>query len=126
MPRGDRTGPLGQGPMSGRGAGYCAGAPVPGYANPAWGGFGRGGGLGRGGGRGQRHRNWYYATGLPGWARNRGGAPLGMPYVPPTMPSEAPDEAVILKQQADYHESVLKDIRQRLAGLETADTTEKS
>ena len=34
MPAGDRTGPLGLGPMTGRAAGYCAGYPVPGYANP--------------------------------------------------------------------------------------------
>ena len=45
MPRGDGTGPMGMGPMTGRGAGYCAGFRVPGYANPARGfgyGFGRG------------------------------------------------------------------------------------
>ncbi|MCQ5376123.1 MAG: DUF5320 domain-containing protein [Methanomassiliicoccales archaeon] len=34
MPGGDGTGPLGLGPMTGRRAGYCAGFPVPGYANP--------------------------------------------------------------------------------------------
>ncbi|MBN2461150.1 MAG: DUF5320 domain-containing protein [Candidatus Cloacimonetes bacterium] len=34
MPRGDRTGPDGFGPMTGRGAGYCAGYDRPGYANP--------------------------------------------------------------------------------------------
>jgi len=34
MPAGDRTGPLGQGPMTGRGAGFCAGFGVGGYANP--------------------------------------------------------------------------------------------
>jgi len=34
MPAGDRTGPLGLGPITGRAAGYCAGYPVPGYANP--------------------------------------------------------------------------------------------
>ena len=33
MPAGDGTGPLGFGPMTGRAAGYCAGYPVPGYAN---------------------------------------------------------------------------------------------
>jgi hypothetical protein len=33
MPRGDRTGPSGMGPMSGRAAGYCAGYAVPGYMN---------------------------------------------------------------------------------------------
>ena len=45
MPVGDGTGPLGLGPMTGRAAGYCAGYPVPGYANPIPGlGFsGRGG-----------------------------------------------------------------------------------
>ena len=31
MPRGDGTGPLGQGPMTGRAAGYCAGYHAPGY-----------------------------------------------------------------------------------------------
>lgn len=31
MPRGDGTGPLGYGRMSGRGMGYCAGFGAPGY-----------------------------------------------------------------------------------------------
>ncbi|MCK4306349.1 MAG: DUF5320 domain-containing protein [Candidatus Eisenbacteria sp.] len=31
MPAGNRTGPLGLGPMTGRAAGYCAGYPAPGY-----------------------------------------------------------------------------------------------
>ena len=43
MPGGNRTGPLGMGPMTGRGAGYCAGYNVPGYMNPNTG-FGSGGG----------------------------------------------------------------------------------
>jgi hypothetical protein len=34
MPRGDRTGPAGMGPMTGRAAGYCAGYSTPGYMNP--------------------------------------------------------------------------------------------
>jgi len=42
MPGGDRTGPLGFGPMTGRALGYCAGYNTPGYANPR---FGRGFGL---------------------------------------------------------------------------------
>ena len=37
MPGGDRTGPAGMGPMTGRAAGFCAGYPVPGYMNPAGG-----------------------------------------------------------------------------------------
>jgi len=35
MPFGNGTGPAGMGPLTGRGAGYGAGFPVPGYANPA-------------------------------------------------------------------------------------------
>ena len=68
MPWGDRTGPSGMGPMTGRGAGYCAGYDRPGYMNPGFGyrAFGRGGF----GGHGYRH--WYYATGLPFWARSGG------------------------------------------------------
>ena len=34
MPRGDRTGPAGLGPRTGRAAGYCEGFSVPGYMNP--------------------------------------------------------------------------------------------
>jgi len=34
MPFGDRTGPVGLGPMTGRAAGFYAGFPVPGYMNP--------------------------------------------------------------------------------------------
>jgi hypothetical protein len=36
MPRGDQTGPEGMGPMSGRGAGFCAGYDMPGCVNPTY------------------------------------------------------------------------------------------
>jgi len=51
MPGGDRTGPLGLGPRTGRAMGYCAGYSTPGFMNPVLGrgfrrfwrrGFGRG------------------------------------------------------------------------------------
>jgi hypothetical protein len=45
MPGGDRTGPLGLGQKTGRGAGYCSGSSKPGYINIRPGykrGFGRG------------------------------------------------------------------------------------
>jgi hypothetical protein len=76
MPFGDRTGPMGLGPMTGRRAGFCAGfgrpdfaSPMPGpypygYAHltpvwPGWGGgFGRGWGRGFGGGFGRGWRRW--------------------------------------------------------------------
>jgi len=47
MPRGDGTGPRGMGPMTGRGAGYCAGFPTPGFMNPLGGRIGLGLGRGR-------------------------------------------------------------------------------
>lgn len=43
MPRGDRTGPAGQGPMTGRRMGYCAGFNMPGFMNSEFvRGFGKG------------------------------------------------------------------------------------
>ncbi|MFO8019807.1 MAG: DUF5320 domain-containing protein [Promethearchaeia archaeon] len=33
MPRGDQTGPTGQGPMTGRGLGICSGSATPGFVN---------------------------------------------------------------------------------------------
>jgi len=66
MPRGDRTGPMGYGPMTGRGMGYCAGYPTPGYMNPGPGfGYGRGMGFARGFGRGMGR-----GLGM-GWGRAR-------------------------------------------------------
>ena len=113
MPRGDGTGPLGLGPRTGRGLGYCAGYNVPGYLNPIganWGWWGRGPGWGRG--RGFR---WaYYPTGLPGWARGWYG------YVPP-YPAYNPynvNEKDILSAEAKYLEDQLKYIRERLDQLE--------
>ncbi len=57
MPRGDGTGPMGMGSMTGRGAGFCAGIGQPGFrtAGPRCGmGFGRGFGRGLGRGAGWR------------------------------------------------------------------------
>jgi len=113
MPGGDRTGPLGMGPMTGRGAGYCAGFSTPGYANPVGGrgffGFGRGRGFAvRGGGRGWR--NQFFATGLPGWAR--AGYPESV--AAPT----AEQEKQTLKQEAQYLKDSLDSINKRIEELE--------
>jgi len=63
MPRGDGTGPNGQGPMTGRGMGYCAGFEVPGFMNPV--GFRRGFGRGMGFGRGFRARTFMQPIAQP-------------------------------------------------------------
>jgi hypothetical protein len=118
MPGGDRTGPMGMGPMTGRAAGYCAGYDAPGYAN--W--FsGRGPGMGWWGGWGGRGRGWrhrYYATGLPFWAR--GYAPaweVGPMYGPPAPPSRE-EQAGALKAQAEWLRAELEAIQQRLSALD--------
>jgi len=115
MPRGDRTGPAGMGPMTGRAAGYCAGYDVPGYMNPVPGrGFGLG--FGRGWGRGWRWRHWFYATGLPGWARF-GYAPAW--GAPPVYAAPTPEQELdALKQQAEWLKGQLDAITKRMAELE--------
>ena len=125
MPGGDKTGPGGMGPMTGRGAGYCSGYSAPGYANAIpgrfWGrsfGWGMRGGWG-GGGRGWRNR--FYATGQPGWMRAGWAPAWGAPPVG-AAPSAAPgmteeQEVEALQQQADYLKSALDEIAQRLDEL---------
>lgn len=81
MPRGDRTGPWGMGPRTGRRMGFCSGYPVPGYMNPGPGygagfGFGRGLGRGFGPGRGRWFRGYYNPYMMPY------GMPYGYPYHP--------------------------------------------
>lgn len=126
MPRGDGTGPMGMGAMTGRGAGWCAGFNTSGYANQVPGrGFGMGFGRGRGfvGGRGaggRGRRNMYYATGLPGWARYDGYAePYG--YQEPYGAPDPEFEKQSLRGQADALQSELDFIRKRLDELETGE-----
>ena len=126
MPGGDRTGPMGMGPMTGRAAGYCAGFAVPGFMNaPGGRGFG-----GRGGGRGRGWRNWFYATGLTGWQRAAARMPaFGVGQFAPaayTGASAPPaagkeQELSILKQQAETMEQQMRQLRERIEQLETED-----
>lgn len=115
MPGGDRTGPMGQGPMTGRARGYCAGSNMPGYASPWFGrGFGRGfgGGWGRGFGRGWG-RGWWpggaYAGYAPGYYREQ--APAYEPF-------SREDELRILRDELKYAEEDMKAMRERMAELE--------
>jgi hypothetical protein len=102
MPRGDGTGPMGMGVMSGRGTGYCGGWGMPGYANSA---PGRGRGMGFGRGR----RNRFCATGLPG--RMQFDAAYGQP--------DPKWEKQVLKGQADALQAELDFIKKRLSEMET-------
>lgn len=123
MPGGDGTGPTGQGPMTGRAAGYCAGYETPGYLSfmPGRGFWGRGRGRGRGGGRGWR--NWLGATGLTGWQRARVAWPRGgymRPFPPAYDVSVMTREQEINVLQAELRdlEDAAERLKQRMRELE--------
>ncbi len=105
---------MGRGATTGRGAGYCAGFGLPGYANPVPGrgvGFGCGfGGRGGGGGRGRRNR--FFATGLTGWQRAGVTSWTDVPV--------REEELAALKNQADRIGGTLDAIRKRIGELEGA------
>ena len=119
MPGGDRTGPMGLGAMTGRAAGFCAGYPVPGYANPVGGrgyfGQGRGfWGRGRGFGRGFGWAGAGY--GMPAY----GGAPYG-----PGMPTATSEQELAgLKEQSQFLQKALTEISNRIEELEKAEQKE--
>ena len=126
MPGGDRTGPLGGGPKTGRAAGFCTGHRMPGYMNPTvnnnpGGGFrgaGRGG-IPWGGGRGRA------------WGGGRGFRMGQFPYQNPdytTFPEEQfpqefsrEDEIIQLKEQARIMTMTLKGIEKKLAAISKAE-----
>jgi hypothetical protein len=116
MPGGDRTGPMGAGPKTGRAAGFCAGYDTPGYMNIS---PGRGGrfGRGRGGGLGRTY----------GWGRNRVGGDArgwrwrGVSSTVATADSGVPDQpdAQPLEEALNRIQEELSDIRRRLNKLES-------
>lgn len=109
MPQGDRTGPMGQGPMTGRALGFCSGYETPGYSKGFGGGMGRGYGYGRGRGRGMgygraRNFSWPYAGYFPGLPNNQA--------------INKDDEVKMLKAQAESLRRSQNDIERRLRELE--------
>ena len=110
MPGGDRTGPAGMGPMTGRGLGFCAGYAQPGFTQPLPGsrfGFGRGMGMGFRGGRGRRRSMPFYGYQAPP-APYYGAAPT------------RGEEIEALREQAEHFERSLAQIRARIEELEQA------
>ncbi len=107
MPRGDRSGPAGQGAMTGRRAGFCTGTGAPGYTAGQGGRFW--GGRFNCGGRGRR--NIYCATGRTGWLRSDASP----------MANGAGDEKNWLKSQSDALQTELRSIERRLKDLESAE-----
>jgi hypothetical protein len=128
MPGGDRTGPRGFGPMTGRQAGYCTGYPMPGYANPApgrsWFGYGRPFGSGRGFGRGWRH--WQYPAGHPAWSHPWMYPPAYGPGMFPYEQDMTPKQEMhALREQADILKKQLEEIQSRISTLEKVQVHDK-
>ena len=116
MPRGDRTGPMGMGPMTGRGAGCCAGSEAPGFANPGPGwGCGRGMGWGRGPGRGPGF-GWRVRGVFPPRCGVPQSFPVGGPWGARRMSRD--EELEYLKGQAGMLKEELDDISDRVKDLE--------
>ena len=109
MPFGDKTGPRGLGPRTGRGFGYCSGYAHPGYMNPygfGWG-RGRGRGFGRGWGRGFRGQGWWDYTPYEQF----------YPFYSPEPPTTK-EEKEILNEDLEVLKEEMKAIEQRLKELE--------
>ena len=113
MPGGDRTGPMGMGSMTGRGAGYCAGYGAPGYASGAgWRGGGRGIGWGRGAGRG-----WGV-----GWNQGWRGYAYPQPVVSPPAGDET-SQLASLQNQAEQLRRTLEQLESHVRTLMEKDAT---
>lgn len=114
MPGGDRTGPWGRGPRTGRAMGFCADYPGPGYmSSGGFGGrrfFGRGYGRGRGRGFGRGFGGGYGADMEPSGA-----------VEPPiwSAPSRG-DEKAYLEGVRKSLEQEMEAIKKRLAELSEA------
>lgn len=109
MPGFDRTGPLGEGPMTGRGLGYCGG-------RVGWPRFGGGRGFGGGWGRGFGWRNRFNA---PGWGWRGYGAGWNYGYAPNLTQQEEID---LLNTREKDLEHDLEDIRKRMDDLKKEKT----
>ena len=109
MPRGDRTGPMGMGSMTGRGAGFCGGFEAPGFMNAVQRrgsmGFGRGRGRGRGRGFGMG-MGWRH-----GWAFQEN------QVVTQPISYQPVDELSLLKNQAKSIGEALQSIKSRISEL---------
>ncbi len=111
MPGGDRTGPRGLGPMTGRALGYCAGFESPGYTRGPGMGYGRGWGRGRGFGYG---RGGGYGWGLGYGYRD----PVYPPYPAASLPVSTPEnQLTMLKQEKDYLENEMNGIKNALDNI---------
>ena len=109
MPRGDRRGPNGMGPMTGRAAGFCSGSGAPGFINT-----GASGGYGLGAGRG--FRGGFQGAGF-GRGYGRGvGVGFQAPYGAPVYSKET--EKGYIENEVSFLKEQLKSLEGRLADMQ--------
>ena len=106
MPNGNKTGPLGMGPLTGRGAGHCAGFGVAGCDTRPGGRRMQMGGRRRPRGRGQ---------GFRGGMSGRQGRGMGAAVI------DDAQELATLKEQVGHLEETLDGLRQRMDELQKND-----
>lgn len=124
MPGGDRTGPMGQGPMTGRAMGFCAGYEMPGYTKGYGGRMGRGFGFGRNIERGFRRGPGREPGYGQGYSR---GSNFFNPYAgfhhgfPWMQTPDREEEIKFLKSQSEAFRKSREEIEKRLSELEKED-----
>jgi hypothetical protein len=117
MPKGDRTGPMRTGAMSGRAKGFCAGFDMPGYAHLTVGG-------GAGLRAGRRRGGWSGPTvgGRGGCYRPFAASRMGRMnfggYVFPPQPFNPELEVESLRNRSQVLQSEMDAVNKRLAELE--------
>ncbi|NMC61653.1 MAG: DUF5320 domain-containing protein [SAR324 cluster bacterium] len=122
MPRGDGSGPIGAGSMTGRRLGYCAGFGNPGFENTGTlrnkrGGFGRGAGFRQGIRRGARFQpdNFPVWSIVPRWS-------LMSDYDDIEQGLRTENEKALLKEEIKNLESRLQEVQKYLSELDSGDS----
>ena len=110
MPRGDRTGPQGEGPMTGRQLGYGAGYDSPGYTK----------GSGRNWGRG------FFGRGRGFFGRGFGFRAFGRGWAEPATMGAQPDDMLQLKSDVNALQSGFHSLLDRLDKLIARDEDKES
>ena len=126
MPRGDGRGPMGEGPMTGRAMGYCAGYDAPGFQTAPGGRLGLGRGFGFGRGRGFRaagYGGFGGGFGRGGLAR-RYGAPGAGTY-PEAYPAAPENRRAVLEEEIDALSRRIEFLKRELDATGSGET-EKS
>ena len=126
MPLGDKTGPTGLGPKTGRAVGYCSGSTTPGYMNTGVQGRGRARGMGAG--RGMAFGGGF-GRGFGGGRRGRGNYGRGYYQTPPPQnfsnEFSEENERNYLENLLRENEQNISEIKKRLESITKNDNNKK-